>query len=76
MKMHVLYDASGQILAAVELSESASKDSLQVRPVAKPGQNSADMDVPAALAHLSFKDACEKLVVDVAQKAPGLKARN
>ena len=75
MKIHVLYDDSGQILAAAELSESASKDSLQVRPVAKPGQYSADMDVPAALAHLSFKDACEKLTIDVAQKVLRLRAQ-
>jgi hypothetical protein len=75
MKMHVLYDSSGQILAAVELSEGVSEDTLRVRPVAKTDQYSADLDVPPALAHLSFKDACEKLVVDVAQKAPGLKAR-
>ena len=75
MKMHVLYDASGQILAAVELSESASKDSLQVRPVAKPGQYRADMDVPPAHADLSFKDICEKLVVDIAQKVPRLRSR-
>ncbi len=75
MKMHVLYDASGQILAAVELSEDASEDTLQVRPVAKPDQYSADLDVPSALAHLSFKDACENLVVDVAEKVPRLKSR-
>jgi hypothetical protein len=75
MKMHVLYDASGEILAAVELSEGASEDILQVRPVAKSDQYSADLDVPPDLAHLSFKDVCEKLVVDVAQKVPRLKAR-
>jgi hypothetical protein len=32
--------------------------------------------LPAALAHLSFKDACEKLVIDVAQEVPRLKARS
>ena len=71
MKMHVLYDASGQILAAVELSEST----LQVRPVAKSDQYTADLDVPPALADLSLKDVCEKLVVDVAQKVPRLRSR-
>ena len=74
MRMHVLYDSSGQILAAVELPEVVSADTLQVRPVVKPGQYSADVDVPPDLAHLSFKEACEKLMVDVAQKAR-LKAR-
>jgi hypothetical protein len=75
MKMHVLYDARGQILAAVELSEGASKDALQVRPVAKSDQYTADLDVPAALAHMSFKDVCETLVVDVDQKVPRLRSR-
>ena len=75
MKVHVLYDTSGQILAAVELSKDASKDTLQVRPVAKPDQYTADLDVPSALDHLSFKDVCETLVVDVAQKVPRLKSR-
>lgn len=75
MKMHVLYDASGEILAAVELSEGASEDVLQVRPVAKADQYSADLDVPPGLAKLSFREACAKMVVDVAQKAPCLKAR-
>jgi hypothetical protein len=73
--MHVLYDSSGRILAAVELSEGVSKDTQHVRPVAKPGQYTADLDVPPALGRLGFKDACEQLVVDVAQKVPCLKAR-
>lgn len=75
MRMHVLYDSSGQILAAVELPEVVSEGTLQVRPVVKPGQYTADVDVPPDLAHLNFKEACEKLVVDVAQKVPRLKAR-
>ena len=74
MKIHVLYDSSGRILAAVELSEDVSDGTPQVRPVAKPDQYTADLDVPPALAHLSFKDACEKLVVDGAQKVLRLKA--
>jgi hypothetical protein len=75
MKMHVLDDSSGQILAAVELSEGASKNTLQVRPVVKPNQYSADLDVPSSLADMGFKDACERLVVDVTQTVPRLKAR-
>lgn len=72
MRMHVLYDASGHILAAAELSEGDSKDSLQVRPIAKPDQFQADLDVPPGL---SFIEACEKMVVDLARKVPCLKAR-
>jgi hypothetical protein len=75
MRMHVLYDSSGQILAAVDLSEGVSQDTPQFRPVAKPDQYSADLDVPASLAHLTFREACEKMVVDVAQKVPRLNAR-
>ncbi|MGH7486911.1 MAG: hypothetical protein ACREMY_15120 [bacterium] len=75
MRIHVLYNSSGKILAAVELSEGVSEGTPQVRPVAKPGQHSADLEGPPALAHLGFKDACEKLVVDVTQKVHCLKAR-
>jgi hypothetical protein len=75
MRMHVLYDASGQILAAVELSERDSEGTPQVRPVAKSNQYTADLDVPPAHADLSFKDACETLVVDVAQKVLRLRSR-
>lgn len=75
MRMHVLYDSSGQILAAVDLSEGVSEGTPQVRPVPKPDQYSADLDVPPGLAHLSFKEACEKMVIDLAQKVPSLKAR-
>lgn len=75
MRMHVLYDSKGQILAAVELSEDVSEGTPQVRPFAKADQYSADLDVPPGLEKLSFREACEKMVVDVAQKSPCLKAR-
>jgi hypothetical protein len=75
--MHVVYDSNGRIVAAVRLPEGGPKGTQQVglRPVAKPDQYSADLDVPPDQAHLSLVEACEKLVVDVAQKVPRLKAR-
>jgi hypothetical protein len=76
MRIHVLYDSSGRILAAVELPEGVSEDTSQVRPVAKPDQYTADLDVPPALADRGFKGVCETLVVDVAEKVPRLKARS
>jgi hypothetical protein len=75
MRLHVLYDSKGQILAAVELSEDVSEGTPQVRPVAKADQYSADLDVPPGLAKLSFREACEKMFVDVVQESPCLKAR-
>jgi hypothetical protein len=75
MRLHVLYDSKGQILAAVELSEGDSEGTPQIRPVAKADQYSADLDVPPGLAKLSFREACEKMVVDVGQKVPCLKPR-
>jgi len=72
--MHVVYDSHGQIVAAAELSEDISDDT-RARPVTKPDQYSADVDVPPDLAHLSFKEVCERSLVDVAQKVPRLKAR-
>ena len=75
MKIHLLYDASGQVIAAAELPERSAENTLQVRPVAKSGQYTADFDVPPDLADLGFTDLCEKLVVDTSEKVPRLKAR-
>lgn len=76
MKIHVLYDSTGRILAAAELLEGVSEDMPQVRPVANPDQYTAELEMPTVMAHLSFKEACEKLVVDVAQKVHCLRTRS
>jgi len=83
MKMHVMYDDSGRIVAAVRLDEGVGSKSSKfgrrlagVRPVVKPGHACADLDVPAEHAHLSFAEACRRLMVDTKAKGPYLKAND
>jgi hypothetical protein len=80
MKMHVMYDPSGKIVAAVRLDADASAKSRHaghrlegLRPVLKPGHSSADLDVPAEHAHLTFHEACRQLVVETSDTKPRLK---
>ena len=71
MELHVLYDDSGNILAAVRLdSESLQGATIgdkripAPRPVPEPGQYTADVKVPDDLAHLSLFEVCDQLVVE------------
>jgi hypothetical protein len=80
MKMHVMYDSGGRIVAAVRLDENTASKSRQfgrrlggVRPVMKPGHACADLDVPAEHADLSFAEACRRLMVETKAKGPYLK---
>ena len=61
MKLHVMYDESGRILAAVRLDRDGTDNAHQmgrrlgsVRPVMQAGQLSADLDVPPEYAHLTL----------------------
>lgn len=70
MELHVLYDDSGNILAAVRLDDESSHhatigDKLipAPRPVPEPGQYTADVKVPDEFAHLCFIEVCNQLVV-------------
>jgi hypothetical protein len=67
MDMHVLYDRSGKILAAVEIKNGADgEDSVPPpRPVAQRGQRTADVTVPGEFHQLSFFEACTQLVVTI-----------
>jgi hypothetical protein len=76
MNLHVVYDATGRIIAAVRLPDGQTKtDQPGPRPVVKPGNRSADLEVPPEFAHLSFGEACRSLVVDESDAQPRLKAR-
>jgi hypothetical protein len=65
MDIHVLYDRSGKILAAVELREEAEKGGGVPLPRPEPqrGQRTADVRVPEEFRDLSFLEACTQLVV-------------
>jgi hypothetical protein len=64
MYLHVLYEGSGKILAAVELKGDKDEGGVPLlRPVAQRGQRTADVTVPDELRHLSFVEVCTQLVV-------------
>ena len=80
MKLHVMYDQSGRIIAAVRLDVDKTTEPNKlgrrldgVRPVMKPGHSSADLDVPPEHAHLTFSEACRTLVVDTSSVTPRLR---
>ena len=80
MKLHVMYDQSGRIVAAVRLDADAKQSrregvAVPVRPVLKRGHASADLDVPAEHSHLAFHEACQRLMVDTSGDKHYLKAR-
>jgi hypothetical protein len=67
MDLHVLFDRSGKILAAVELKSGSDSEGSapSPRPEARRGQRTADVTVPDELSHLSFFEACTQLIVQV-----------
>jgi hypothetical protein len=75
MKLHVLYDRNGEILAAAQRDD---KTALRARPIPdeKAGQRTADVHVPAEYAHYDLAGVCRRLKVDVKGKLPELKARS
>lgn len=64
MKLHVLYDRTGRILAAVHLDPPDGEGVGELRPVPRKGQMSADFEVPSECADLNFVAACRALRVD------------
>lgn len=81
MKLHVVYDETGQIIAAVRLDADTTTTKAHqlgrrlpgVRPVPKPGHSSADLDAPPEHAHFTFVQACQQLIVDTSDSKPRLK---
>jgi len=81
MKLHVMYDQTGRIVAGVRLDADESKQrdpggmTGTVRPVSKSGHASAELEVPAEHAHLTFTEVCQRLMVDTSGDKRYLKAR-
>ncbi len=65
MKLRVLHDDTGRILAAVPVDTQAP---VQVGMRAQAGQSVADVDVPARHANQSLEQLLPKLSVDIASK--------
>jgi hypothetical protein len=81
VKMHVMHDQSGKIVAAVRLDDDSSQPgrpghrTAPPRPVPTPGFTSIEVEVPAEHSHLSFKEACEQLMIETAGGKPYFKLR-
>jgi len=65
MRLFVIYDQVGEIVAAARLDYPALPPGVgPVLPVVKPGQSSAELELPAEHAHLTFAQACRQMMVD------------
>ena len=64
MKLHVIFNREGEILAAAQLDSDAP---VRARPVAdeQAGHRAADVYVPAEYQHYGLADLCQRLRVDV-----------
>jgi hypothetical protein len=74
MKLHVLFDKNGEILAAAQRD---ARSPLRASPVPdeNAGQRTAEVHVPAEYAHYDLAGVCRRLRVDVKGKLPELKAK-
>jgi hypothetical protein len=67
MRLQVLYDAEGRILAAAP--SDVAEGELVVRPVAtEPGHEVGELEVSGELEGADLADICERSRVDVAQR--------
>jgi hypothetical protein len=74
MKLHVVYNKDGDIVAAARLDTTAP---VRIRPNAdeQAGHRAADVYVPAEYHHYDLAGICQKLKVDVKSKSTDLKPR-
>ena len=77
MRIHAVYDHSGKILAAISIdanehATSAAKLGGALRPVPKPGQFAADLEVPHEHTHLELAELCRALKVEGTSQAAKL----
>jgi hypothetical protein len=81
MKLHLMHNKSGKIMAAVRIDKDKSKARhpgqriASPRPVPKPGFTSVELEVPAEHEHLSFQEVCTQLMVSTSGGKPHLKLR-
>ena len=74
MRLHVVFDSHGDILAAAELGSSP----IRIRPIANSaaGHKSMDIDLPMEFRHLNLGNVCHRLRIDVTGKFPEVKAKS
>jgi hypothetical protein len=61
--LHVLYDRSGRILAAVQIDDRSREGVPLPRPVAQRGQFTADVQIPSEAAQQDLVSICDKYFV-------------
>jgi hypothetical protein len=61
--LHVLYDRSGRILAAVQLDDRSGSRAPLPRPAAQRGQLTADLRVPAEARQKDLVAVCAEYIV-------------
>ena len=80
MKVHILYDRAGRILAAVHLDPPErpyGEEVGELRPVPRKGQMSGEFEVPREYAERGFVEACRALRIDTkARKLIPIKDRS
>jgi hypothetical protein len=67
MKLHVLHDARGRILAAVPLNED--NKTAGPRPVPRRGQKTLEVEVPAEHAHQDLLTICHTMRVHASSRS-------
>ncbi len=74
MKVHVVYDAGGAIVAlGVPLPPNYDRSQPRSGPMALEGQQVATLEVPEEFAEASVRELGSKLVVDVSRRPHALK---
>ena len=74
MKMHVLYDKNGEILAA-SLRDGDMPVRAQPMPDPQAGHRVAEVYVPAEYAHYDLAGICQRMKVDAKGTFASLKAK-
>jgi hypothetical protein len=75
MRIHVVYDADGQVIGAgVPLPPAYDSSQPRSGPTALEGQHVALMELPDELADVSLHEAAGRLKVDTSKKAHRLVA--
>jgi hypothetical protein len=80
LKLHVVFDAQGNILAAarLEAEKAGSGPQFSVRPLAagNGGPKAGELEVHSEHRHLELPDLCRQFKVDSKGKALALKRKN
>ena len=74
MRLHVVFNKDGDILAAVQLDSGSP---IRVHPIGdeKAGHRAAEVYVPAEFQHFDLAGVCRRMKIDNKAKLPTLRAK-